>query len=116
MARFVLRLDLVLGNRRRAQLVEPVVVRLHELDRHVRVEVVRRHDVEHGQVRDLVLVIERQALPDAAAAVVADDGKAIEAVVLHHFDHVEGHRALRVVGVVRRRATCCCRRTRAGPA
>ena len=39
-------------------------------------------------------------MPDAAAAIVADDREAIEAVVLHDLDHVERHRALRVVGVV----------------
>ena len=88
------------GTGRRPQLVEPVVVRLHELDRDVRVEVIRRHDVEHRQVCDLVRVIERQALADAPAAVVADNGEARVAVVLHHLDHVERHRALRVVRVI----------------
>ena len=66
----------------------------------MRVEVVRRHDVEHAGVRDLVGVIERHAMRDASAAIVADDGKLVEAEVLHHFDLVERHRALRVVGVV----------------
>ena len=45
-------------------------------------------------------MIERETLSDAAAAVVADDREAVEAVVVHDLDHVERHRALRVVGVV----------------
>jgi len=97
---FVLGLQLVLGPGRGAQVVEPVKVRLHEFDRHMRVEIVRRHDVQHGEMRDLVGVIERHAVSHAPAAVVPDNRKPIEAVVLHDFDHVERHRPLRVVGVV----------------
>ena len=37
---------------------------------------------------------------DAPAAIVADDGELVEAETLHHFDLIERHRALRVVGVV----------------
>jgi hypothetical protein len=99
---FVRREELFFRNRRWPQLMEPVVIRLHELDRHVRVEVVRRDDVEHREVRDLVRMIEREPLADAAAAIVADDGKSREAVVVHHLDHVDCHRALGVVGMIRR--------------
>ena len=66
----------------------------------MRVEIVRRHDVEHAGVRHRVGVIERHPVRDASAAIVADDGELVEAEVLHHLDLIEGHRALRVVGVV----------------
>ena len=45
-------------------------------------------------------MIERHAVRDAAAAVLADDGEALEAEVLHDVDLVLRHRALRVVRVV----------------
>ena len=51
-------------------------------------------------LRHLVGVIERHAVADAAAAIVADDGELVEAETLHHLDLVERHRALRVVDVV----------------
>ena len=70
----LLRLELVLGPGRGAQIVEPVEVRLDELNVHVRVEVVGGDDVEHRRVRHLVGVIERHAVRDAAAAVLSDDG------------------------------------------
>ena len=45
-------------------------------------------------------MIERHAVRDAPAAIVADDRKPVEAEMLHHFDLVERHRALRVVGMI----------------
>jgi len=97
--RVELRLELLLGSGRGAHVVEPVKVRLDELERDVRVEVVGRHDIEHGQLRDRIGMIERQPMPHASAAVVADHGKARVAEVLHHLDLVEGHCPLRVVGM-----------------
>ena len=37
----------------------------------------------------------------AAAAIVTDDGKLLEAEVLHHLDLIQRHVALRIVGMVR---------------
>ena len=46
-------------------------------------------------------MVDRQAMCHARAAIVADDGEAIETEVLHHFDLIQRHGALRVIGVVR---------------
>ena len=47
-----------------------------------------RHDVEHGQPRDALGMIERQPVRHPGAAVVADDQEPLVAEVLHHLDHV----------------------------
>ena len=66
---------------------------------------------------DGLRMIERQAVRHAAATVVADDGEALEAEVLHQLDLVLRHGALGIVAVVLAiLAACCCRRSRAGPA
>ena len=39
-------------------------------------------------------------MADASAAIVAHDGKPVEAEMLHHLDLVERHRPLGIVGVV----------------
>jgi hypothetical protein len=76
-----------------------VEVGLDELNIHVGVEVVRGDDVEHRGVRHLVGVIERHPVRHPAAAILSDDGKLVEAEVLHDFYLIECHRALRVVDV-----------------
>ena len=68
-------LDLILRRGRGTQVVEPVKVRLHELERDVGVEVIRRNDVEHGETRDAIGMIQRHAMPDATAAIVTDDAR-----------------------------------------
>jgi hypothetical protein len=78
-----------------------VEVALHELDLEVRVEIVRRHDVEHRGACDLLGVIEQHAMRHASTAVLSDDRELVEAEMLHDFDLVERHGALRVVLVVR---------------
>jgi hypothetical protein len=45
-------------------------------------------------------VVEGHAVADAPAAVVAAEGEALEAEVLHHFDLIECHSAFGVAGVV----------------
>ena len=50
--------------------------------------VARRNDVENRQLRDLVRMIEGQAMSDAAAPVMSDDGESIETEVLHDFEIV----------------------------
>jgi hypothetical protein len=59
-----------------------------------------RHDVEHAQLLDPLGVVERHAVRDAAAAVVAGDHEAVEAELGHRRDLVGGGRALAVAGVV----------------
>jgi hypothetical protein len=56
-----------------------VEVRLDEADVDVRVEVIRRNDVEDGEPRHRVGMIERHAVADTAATVLADERKALEA-------------------------------------
>ena len=63
----------------------------------------RRDDVEDGQLRHPVRVVEREAVRTPAAAVVAADAEALEPELPHHRDHVARHRALRVRLVVGRR-------------
>ena len=88
------------GRRCRPQIVEPVKVRLHEVDVDVRVEIVGRHDVDQHGLRDVVGVIERHPVGDAAAAILADDREPVEAEVLHDVDLVLRHRALRIVRMI----------------
>ena len=52
-----------------------MVIRAHEVERHVRIQVVRRKDVEDGEFGDDFRMVERQAVADASAAVVADHRK-----------------------------------------
>ena len=66
----------------------------------VRVEVMGRDDVEHAEPGDLVGVIERHAVADAPAAIVAHHRELVEAETLHHLDLIERHRALRVIDVI----------------
>ena len=54
----------------------------------------RGRDVEHGQALDRIGVVQRHAVRDPAAAVVADHGEAVEAQAAHHLDLVLGHGAL----------------------
>jgi len=98
--RLVLRLQLLLWPRRRTHVVEPVKVRLDELDRDVGIQVIGRDDVEHRQAGHLVGMIESHPVGDPSAAIVPDHGELVEAEALHDLDLVERHRPLRVVGVV----------------
>ena len=75
-------------------------VGLHERQRHVRVEVMRRHDVEHREAGHAIGVIERHAMADAAAAIMADECELLEPELAHDLDLIERHRALGVVGVI----------------
>ena len=97
-------LEHALGQRRFLDEEEPVPVGARELLRRVLVHLERRRDVEHGERAHALAKVARQAMADAPAAVVADDVEAEEAERLHHFGHVERHRALGVVGVPRHAA------------
>ncbi len=62
--------------------------------------VVGRHDVERRHALDAARMIEREAIGDAAAAVVAGQPEAHMAELLHHLDHDLRHRALVVRRVI----------------
>ena len=70
----------------------------------------RGQDVEAGQARDRLRVVESGAEGHERAAVMAGEGEALVAEGRGQRDDVGGHRAL----VVARRRACRCRRTRAG--
>src|SRR5690349_8986557 len=55
-----------------------------------------RDYVEYRGALDFVGMIERQAVRDARAAVVAEHGEPLEAEVPHDLDLIERHRALRI--------------------
>src|SRR5512145_357555 len=55
-----------------------------------------RNYVEYCGPLDLVGMIERHAVRDARAAIVAEHREALEAEMLHDLDLIEGHRALRI--------------------
>src|SRR5512139_3367131 len=59
-----------------------------------------RDYVEHRGPLDLVRMIERQAVRDARAAIVAEHRETLEAEMLHDLDLVERHRALRIETVL----------------
>ena len=48
---------------------------LNETDRDMRVQMIRRHDVQHCDLRDLIGMVERHPMRNAAAAIVSDDWK-----------------------------------------
>mgnify|MGYP003694757717 CR=1 FL=1 len=77
-----------------------MVVGFGELARHALIHRARRDDVEHGEPENLRRMVERHAVRDAAAAVVADDEEFLVAERPHDFDLVLRHRPLGVVGVV----------------
>ena len=61
-------------------------------------------------------MVARQAMGDAAAAIMADDGEMVETEGLHHLDLVIGHGALGVGGVALHPSSVWnCRRSRADP-
>ena len=62
----------------------------------------RRQDVEDGEAVDAGRMVERHAVGDAAAAVVAGDREVREAQPLHDDRHVARHGALRVGRMVQR--------------
>jgi len=61
--RRALPLEIVLRAGRGTQIVEPVEVRLDELDLEVRIQVVRGDDVKHGGMGDRAGVIEGRVQP-----------------------------------------------------
>ena len=61
----------------------------------------RGRDVEHRELRHRLGCIQRQAVRDTAAAVVAGDGKALVAQLPHQRPHIGGHRALAHLRVLR---------------
>ena len=61
----------------------------------------RGHPVEHGEAAHPLGLIQRQAVGDPAAAVVAGEPEAFEAEVGHDLDHVAGHRPFGVALVPR---------------
>ena len=62
----------------------------------VRPGIERRHDVEDGEARDGVGVIEGEAVADAGAAIVTGDGETVVPEHPHQSDEVSRHGALGV--------------------
>ncbi|EWS52517.1 hypothetical protein X551_04696 [Methylibium sp. T29] len=92
--------DLLLGQRRGLDQVEPVVVGLREGHVGALVHRQRGHDVQHAQLAHRLRMVQRQPVCHAPAAVVAGHEEALVAQRAHHAHHVGRHRALAVVGVV----------------
>ena len=86
--------DDVLGEGRGLGQEEPVPVDHPELHVHSAPHIAGRNDVQHGQLRHRVGVVERQAVGAAPAAVVPRDGEPLEAEMAHDLDLVTGHRPL----------------------
>ena len=61
----------------------------------------RRCDIDDAELVDGVAMVEREPVRDAPAAIVAAHEEALVAERAHQRQHVVGHRALAVVGVVR---------------
>ena len=59
-----------------------------------------RDDVEHGQARRTIGIVERQPVAHASAAVVAHDREPAVFELFHQLDHRSGHRALRIRRVI----------------
>ena len=59
-----------------------------------------RQDIQHGQPRETAGMIEREAIGDAAAAIVAGEREMHMAELLHGLDHRLRHRALGVGRVI----------------
>ncbi len=66
-----------------------------------------RDDIEHRKARDALGMIEREAIADAAAAVVADQGETLVAELLHQLHHRRGHGALGIGRMVGRGLRAC---------
>ena len=60
----------------------------------------RRDDIEQRNARDALGMIERHAMRNPAAAVMADDRESAEAEFFHDLDLILRHRALRITGVI----------------
>ena len=75
---------------------EPVVVGRRHGPRHVVQHVPGRHDVEDGEPGDSLRMVQRQAVRDAGAAVVADQLEPREAELAHEPHLVAGHGPLGV--------------------
>src|SRR5829696_5225366 len=90
------RADEALGERRWLGQEEPRVVVDRGVPRHALELIDGRDDVEHAQAIDDRRMVERHAVRDAAAAVVADDREAIEAEPRHQLDELGRHLALAV--------------------
>ena len=63
----------------------------------------RRHDIEDRELQYACGMIERQAVGDARAAIMATDEELLVTEVLHDTDHVAGHRRFGVWRMVARR-------------
>jgi hypothetical protein len=90
------RADQVLGDTVADREEEPVVVGRRHVPRHVVPYVPGRHDVEDGEAGDGLRVVQRQAVRDAGAAVVADQLELLEAEPAHKAHLVAGHGSLGV--------------------
>src|SRR5579871_3537851 len=60
----------------------------------------RRHDIQYRELGHTIVMVERHAMSDASAAIMTDHRELFEAEMLHHFDLILGHGALRVAGVI----------------
>ena len=60
----------------------------------------RRHDVEGGETRHRLGMVERHPEPDARAAVVSRHAEALETEVVHHLDVVIRHGPEGIAGMV----------------
>lgn len=78
----------------------PVVVAEPEVGVGLLEGVTRGYDVQNGQGRDGLRMVQSEAVPDPAPAVVAHDGEAVEAQFPHHQKLVVRHRALGIGTVV----------------
>jgi hypothetical protein len=92
--------QLVLRNRRRPEIAEPVIVGLNERQRDVRVQVMRRDDVEHRESGDPIGMVERQPMGDTSATIVTEDSELFEPELAHHFDLIERHGTLGIILVI----------------
>jgi len=91
--------DQLLRQRRRLRQEHPVVGLERQLGVHSLPHLGRRHDVQRGEAFDAGWMVEREAVGDAAAAIMAGEAELRVAERSHQLDHALRHRAL-VVGRV----------------
>jgi hypothetical protein len=63
-------------------------------------QLIRRHNIDHHQLSNPVVVVERHPMTNAPSAVVPHYRKLLEPKMAHHFHLVKCHGALRVIGMI----------------
>lgn len=77
-----------------------MVIRGNEFLSRVAEELVSWDDVDHGEFRDAIGMVEGHAVPNASAAIVSDDRELVESEVPHHFHLILRGGAFGMAGMI----------------